>query len=191
MPIRLLRSADYSRQAWKNGGGTTEEIFREDLPNGDVAFRLSIAAVERDGPFSTFPGIDRTIMLLAGHGMILDHKGVGSHRLDRLFAPHAFSGDVETDCRLIDGPCRDLNLMVRRSIASGSVSVMDMSAGSMVSGLPKDVRLLHILSGVIAVNEFAARAGDTLALEEGAAPSIRTSEPVRLALIHVRWKGKP
>ncbi len=37
----------------------------------EFLWRVSIADVERDGPFSRFPGIDRTIVLLEGAGMRL------------------------------------------------------------------------------------------------------------------------
>src|SRR5262245_28609327 len=101
---------------WKNGLGTTREIAIN--PAGstmtDAAFRwrFSIADVPQSGPFSSFPGIDRHIMVINGTGMVLR---VGSGAPERLgpFAPFAFSGDAETSCELIDGPIQDFNLMVR------------------------------------------------------------------------------
>ena len=70
---RLLTPADYRPMPWKNGAGRTTEIAAH--PAGAAldafAWRVSIADVERDGPFSRFPGIDRTIVLLDGAGMRL------------------------------------------------------------------------------------------------------------------------
>eukprot|EP01035_Chromulina_nebulosa_P052956 gene52956-72284_t len=51
---------------WRNGQGMTEEIvnFPPESSLADFDWRLSIAHVEKDGPFSVFPGVVRTILLL-------------------------------------------------------------------------------------------------------------------------------
>ena len=50
---------------WKNGGGVTSELARS--PQADeFDWRLSVAEVATDGPFSQFPGIDRLLVLLSG-----------------------------------------------------------------------------------------------------------------------------
>src|SRR5512147_1621544 len=71
--VRVLGPADYRTMPWKNGGGRTTEIAA--APRGaDLAgftWRISVAELERDGPFSAFPGVDRTLVLLAGNGMRL------------------------------------------------------------------------------------------------------------------------
>ena len=77
MTGRILRSSDYQRMPWKNGGGTTTEIWKAASPAGEMLWRLSIADVASDGPFSEFPGIDRWIMVIAGKGMELTIDGHG------------------------------------------------------------------------------------------------------------------
>ena len=62
-------------------------------------------------------------MLLEGRGMVLAFDRAPEVRLDRPFAPFTFDGAWRTDCRLIDGPVRDLNLMVDRERARGTVEV--------------------------------------------------------------------
>jgi len=114
---------------WKNGGGLTEEIASH--PDGatldSFAWRVSIAEVTRDGPFSRFPGIDRTIMLLEGAGMRLS-RGDREIVLRTPFEPYAFDGGEEIDCALIEGPVRDFNAMVRRDRAHGSISAVGSRA---------------------------------------------------------------
>src|SRR4029077_2512621 len=77
--VRLLTPNDYRSMPWKNGAGRTTEIAVH--PPGAAldafAWRVSIADVEQDGPFSRFPGIDRTIVLLGGSGMRLRGTGMG------------------------------------------------------------------------------------------------------------------
>ena len=113
----------FSRKAlpstpWKNGGGTTQEIAIWPPEAGFNAFdwRVSIGTVAADGPFSIFPGIDRTIVLLDGEGMRLrSADGRVVHRLDEPHEPFAFSGDVAVDCTLIGGASSDFNVMTRRA----------------------------------------------------------------------------
>ena len=110
---------------WKNGGGRTTEIAVHPPGAGLDAFdwRVSIADVEADGPFSPFPGIDRTIVLLDGAGMRL---AGGDHAIDLRvrYEPFSFSGDVPMTCTLLSGPVRDFNLMLRRGRVLGSVAAL-------------------------------------------------------------------
>lgn len=116
---------------WKNGGGTTREIAVFPSGAGFDAFgwRLSVAEVERDGPFSGFPGVDRTIVLLRGAGMRLrDIRGGGEHALTDAGAPHAFAGEATIEARLIDGATSDFNVMTRRGQWSAKVERLQSRA---------------------------------------------------------------
>lgn len=96
---------------WKNGGGTTTELFRLPDPDGDgFLLRLSVADVEQDGPFSFFPGIDRVLLILKGNGCILNDKT----RLTIDSTPLHFSGEEEIHCHLINGGFKDFNVMTKR-----------------------------------------------------------------------------
>ena len=55
---RRVLLSDVKASPWKNGGGVTREIAKGAAagPDDDWGWRISIAEVERDGPFSTFPG---------------------------------------------------------------------------------------------------------------------------------------
>jgi len=114
---------------WKNAGGLTEEIATHPEGAGLERFdwRVSIAQVARDGPFSRFHGIDRTIALIEGAGMRL--SGAGRDIVLRTpFEPYAFDGEDPIDCTLLRGPVRDFNAMVRRDSARGSVTAIRASA---------------------------------------------------------------
>jgi environmental stress-induced protein Ves len=114
--MRIIRAADCLVMPWKNGGGTTTEIAV--APKGatlnDFDWRISMAHVGQDGPFSSFPGIDRTLSVLTGAGITLAF-GDGEHvKLDRSSAPYPFAADRAVDGQLVDGPIDDLNVMSRR-----------------------------------------------------------------------------
>ena len=115
MAARVARNADLVRVPWKNGGGTTAEVaaFPDGAGFDAFGWRISMADVESDGPFSAFPGIDRTLIVVEGNGIELDVEGV-SYLLDGPSAALSFSGDDTTAGRLLSGPIRDLNVMTRR-----------------------------------------------------------------------------
>jgi uncharacterized protein len=97
---------------WKNGGGTTYEIARA-AAAGEFEWRLSLAHIERSGPFSNFAGYRRALTLVSGAGCVLDGVGSTAARLDRPGMSVRFAGDANVSCELIGGECWDLNLMVR------------------------------------------------------------------------------
>lgn len=96
-------------------------------------WRVSIADVVQDGPFSRLPGVDRAIAVIEGEGMVLTVDGI-EHRVLAATGPVAFDGSATTSCRLLAGPVRDLNLMVRRGRASGSMDVIDVVMPVAVDG---------------------------------------------------------
>ncbi|MGX5181917.1 HutD/Ves family protein [Streptomyces avermitilis] len=121
----LLPAAERVAVAWKNGGGVTREIAAAP-PGADMAafaWRVSLAEVAADGPFSAFPEVERTLTLVEGAGMDLT---VGGRRrlVDTRYVPQDFPGDVPTDCRLLGGPVVNLNVMWRRGGAAPAVAVV-------------------------------------------------------------------
>ena len=100
---------------WRNGFGRTRELLAWP-PGCDAdgwAVRVSVADVEADGPFSSFPGIDRAFAVLQGDGVQLDIDGATT-QLRAGDEPLVFAGESSVQARLIGGATRDLNLMVRR-----------------------------------------------------------------------------
>jgi environmental stress-induced protein Ves len=113
--MRILRAENHRRMPWKNGGGVTTEIavFPDGAGLDDFAWRISMAQVASDGPFSLFPGVDRTLAVLEGEGIVLDIEGRAPVTLTRTSPPLAFPADRSTSARLVSGPIVDLNLMTR------------------------------------------------------------------------------
>ncbi|RUP31055.1 MAG: HutD family protein [Curvibacter sp.] len=117
---------------WKNGGGVTREIVCQPPGAGldDFDWRVSIAQIASDGPFSRFAGVDRVITLLEGAGVSLaSGDGAVSHRLSTPWQPFAFAGEAAIDSRLLDGPCDDFNVMTRRERCRASVTVLRGDVG--------------------------------------------------------------
>ena len=117
MSAQLVDLAHIAPQPWKNGAGLTRELAVH--PPGatpdNFDWRLSVAEIATDAPFSPFPGIDRCIVLLHGAGLLLrSPSGIVERRLSTPGDPFHFAGDDTVNAQLIDGPSVDLNVMVRR-----------------------------------------------------------------------------
>lgn len=115
---RAIHLDDVPAAPWRNGGGVTRELLA--VPEvGPWSVRVSVADIESDGPFSCFPAVTRCMAVLCGAGVELEVSG-RVHRLDPSSPAVTFDGDAAASARLIDGPVRDLNLMV--TDGSGSLS---------------------------------------------------------------------
>ncbi|MEU0372306.1 HutD family protein [Streptomyces sp. NPDC006283] len=112
-PVHRFDVETLTAGRWRNGGGATREVVSRPAGTEEFGWRASVADIDRDGPFSAFPGVDRTFTLLAGDGVRL-----ACPAFDRLLArvgePFAFSGEHAPDAQLPAGACRVLNIMVRR-----------------------------------------------------------------------------
>jgi uncharacterized protein len=155
--MRRRGPGDYQDMPWKNGGGVTRELLRWPHPRRpkDFRVRLSIATVATPGPFSLFPGVDRTLVVLEGEGMVLalarEEREV---TLRPTSPPFAFPGEAPCDCRLLGGPVRDFNVMVDRNLATASVERVSLAAGERRMLAPEEGTLwLYGLSGQAHVGE--------------------------------------
>ena len=110
----VYHASERSFTPWKNGGGQTAEILA--LPEGAgldaFELRLSTAVVASDGPFSSFPGINRVLTILQGGPMILTIEG-REVELGKTSPPFAFSGALPCSARLSGPQVLDFNVMTR------------------------------------------------------------------------------
>ena len=170
MEIVHLTHRDYARQPWKNGGGTTTELCRDEAA-ARWRWRLSIADVERSGPFSDFAGYRRFIVLVEGRGMALAIEGAPPIVVDVPYRPLAFDGGSRTQCTLLDGPIRDLNLIVDEARLEATLDVRRLEPASAFRVVPAPLQLVHALAGRCSVAIDACRtrldAGDTLRVDDG------------------------
>ncbi|RAX41833.1 HutD/Ves family protein [Rhizobium tropici] len=168
--MKLLRASDHKRMPWKNGGGETVEIAvsPEGAGLADFDWRVSMATVATDGPFSVFPGIDRTLSILNGEGMTLFIEGRSPKRLTQASEPLAFAADAPTSATLIDGTITDLNVMTRRGRFTHSVRRVLVDGPSEVAfGDGTILVLCH--RGNAEIDGMALDAGDCLLISDDSA----------------------
>lgn len=158
--MTVHRFAELPVVRWKNGLGITREVAMgpPDATSDDFAWRVSLADVDTASPFSLFPGIDRTIVLLEGPGFTMTLDGERRHALTRTLEPFAFAGESRVEVELAGGATRDFNLMVRRGRAQGAVSVL--KASSPVT-LPPDGVVAYVADGAAHVDGVTLARGDS------------------------------
>lgn len=120
--MQIIGPNEFKRLPWKNGKGETIELAIND--GGTMAafdWRISMARVTEDGPFSDFSGYQRQLLLLEGVGITLKHQNSdasydGRNEYQTLATPLAvanFDGGLITSGTLINGPISDFNLIVK------------------------------------------------------------------------------
>ncbi len=116
----VIARAAWTTQRWANGGGITHEIWRfraddrgVDDPEGAASshgfdLRLSVAEIEGAQPFSSFPGLHRTLIPLDDNALSLV---IGTHGVP-MTKHHAFHfpGSVPAETRG-SGRAMDFNVM--------------------------------------------------------------------------------
>jgi uncharacterized protein len=119
MSLHTVACDGVEPQPWRNGGGRTRELLA--WPGfDDWQLRISVADIDRDGPFSPYPGIERWFAVVEGRGVRLQLPG-GAASVTTDSAPLHFRGEDAPGCELLAGPTRDLNLMLRRGCGSATL----------------------------------------------------------------------
>ena len=113
---------------WRNGGGTTREIVTQKSEDGQgFDWRLSLAVVDENGPFSRFPGMERIFTVVEGDSIALTVDG----RVHRVAhgVPFRFSGDASVRATLPRGAVQVLNVITRSAEVSAAVVVNWLAPG--------------------------------------------------------------
>jgi environmental stress-induced protein Ves len=120
--MRIIPPSEFKVMPWKNGGGITHEILKEER-DGKLLWRLSIAEVASDGPFSLFPGLSRILTVIEGEGLELTAPDRVLYALP--LHPVSFPGDLTITSKRIGGDVRDFNVIFDGNIIGADVTVHD------------------------------------------------------------------
>lgn len=172
---------------WKNGGGETREILVS--PPGasldTLAWRISLATVASDGPFSVFKGIDRTLCVIRGAGIQLQ---VGSSPVARLLEntePYSFDGEAPASADLIDGTIVDLNVMSRRGSFRHSVRRLTVN-GQLLLPPSQGVAIVFCQRGSVQCAAASLAAEDCAVIDgPSSAIELHATEPTEILLIQL------
>lgn len=117
--MKRFTSENFVIMPWKNGGGTTTQLFILPGP-ANFNLRISIATVSQDGPFSLFPDIERNLLILTGNGCELktENKVI---ELTESSPSFVFQGEESISCSLLEGTFTDFNVMTARKWGKANV----------------------------------------------------------------------
>ena len=164
---RLIPYAQLRPTPWKNGGGITRQIaiWPPEASLEDFQWRISTAEVRSEGPFSSYPCVDRILIVATpGRQTVLSSPDWAAPRPLHYGIPLYFHGETPITATLPDGPLRDFNVMCRRGQACTSLQVHSGPATLQSGG---ECRLLHSLGGTAILHvptgeELRLAPGDSL-----------------------------
>lgn len=164
--MNIIRVSDLVARPWRNGGGITREIL--EVRHGAVLlWRLSMADVASDGPFSDFSGLMRVLTVIDGGAMELITPNGSLMAAPR--QPVQFDGGLAVSSKLCDGPLRDLNLMFDPGHIEGKLGLVEGPLRINLTCTAQQSYALHMLCGKAGVGgDEVLAGGDTLVLEAGA-----------------------
>lgn len=181
--MRVLRRGGDRAIPWKNGRGTAHQIAVSPATAGYDAldWQVSRPEISADGPFSSFPGLDRQFMLVAGDGLTLRIRSARENlafdrRIDAPLEPFAFRGDWEVACVLHGGPVRAFNVMTRRGRAGARLEIAEASAARPVAKCSGETLLVYVARGPVEAwgtwGKSTLAADDSILLDEDGATEI-------------------
>jgi environmental stress-induced protein Ves len=139
-------------QPWRNGLGTTRVIHES------LAWRLSLAEIRGTLSFSSFPGLDRILVLVSEAPLTLTIDG----ELRRLSRGRlvGFAGEASVMPSPASSGATVLNLMTARSIAESTASPVLIDGELVVP--PSTTAILGILAGDLRWNGILLPVGTVL-----------------------------
>ncbi len=166
--IQILKSENYREGRWLNGLGLSWDIAAapHDAGAQDFDWRMALARIDSSVAFSHYPNVDRIFTLIEGKGLDLVFDDRKILKIDKRFVPHEFPGDVKTACVVNNGPCRALNLFIRRGAWKASVRVLN--ANDDLNIISAQTTLAFALQGSFKLAAGGIlNCGDTLHLSPG------------------------
>ncbi len=163
--MRIIRFSELETIPWKNGGGVTREIaaVRE---NENIIWRLSIADVASDGPFSSFVGLTRILTVIEGNGIKLTSTDRTIEAA--LGAPVKFDGGQAIDSKLIDGPICDLNVMFDPKRCHADVILLKAPDHlKLQANSTQNIAIVGLEGETLVERKHPLRFGDTALMETG------------------------
>ena len=140
----VIPANEYRRERWRNGLGWTREIHAAGDP---WQWRLSIAEIDQDAPFSSFPGVDRELVLLSGNGLRLCFDDGESTLLEPPHGRLRFAGERAVTGELVDGPTQDFNLMWRRDAIDAQLWHRPLVGPMVIFAEAGTTWAVHLLAG--------------------------------------------
>jgi environmental stress-induced protein Ves len=181
-PSTVLSAAKHRQYRWRNGLGESSEIAAEQVGTTiSTGWRLSIATVEADLAFSSFPGMDRQLMALSQRGLDLDIDG--KRRSLAQWEIASFTGEAVVSSVAVTVPTLDLNLMVDRNRHTGTLDASVVCGATEFTSPTGTTMFVVVLDGAISVGDRTVSIHDALRVEPAHTYEARGDATVAIARI--------
>ncbi len=131
---------------WRNGGGMTREILRQGSED-DFLWRVSLARIDRSGPFSAFPGYQRSITLLDGGSVELEFADGRQFALDPRLKAHCFPGAPPPHADLGETPATVFNLIASDRLTGARLLPRPLVGAMVLFDHPNEDWFIYMLGG--------------------------------------------
>lgn len=169
--IHLILKSNFNKMPWKNGKGSTNEIFiyppSSTLAKNDFSYRLSSAPIEQDTVFSLFPSKQRLLTTVKGAGFKLNSDEYEKFEIAN------FSGDEKTECELLKGPVLDFGIIYDPKKVKIQAKVLHLKADFNFSIAAENDYFITVLGGQITHNEQTLEELETLHYQQEQSCSLR------------------
>jgi environmental stress-induced protein Ves len=164
---------------WDNGKGKRRELALQPMdgsPSSGFAWRMGVAYVTADAPFSPMSGVDRWITLVDGDGFDMESSDFGTpYRLSKPLSPFGFRGESPITAKVLGSETQVFNVMVRRGVFNAQVEKLTASTLPPWSSL----LLVYCTHGELGV-DVSGKSKHTLTPGQGAlwrhgSPTLRVS----------------
>lgn len=183
--MQLLPAGQRTAQAWKNGGGSTAEVavFPAGAGWDDFGWRVSIASLAQSGPFSAFPGIERSFYLLDDAlQLVIDDQ---TRMVDAHQPLVEFSGEAKVAAELPSTqPQQAVNVMSRRGRFAHSLRALELDGSSHLE-LQAEHTLLLVVRGSCRVNGESLQTLDACLIESGARLDLEAAPQTRVLMVEL------
>jgi hypothetical protein len=198
--LKIVRRSDYPAIPWKNGRGIAHLIAASPAGAGydSLDWQVSRPEIAANGPFSSFPGLDRQFMLVTGNGLTLKIRNRGDglsfdRRIDVPLEPFAFRGEWDVECVLQDGPVQVFNVMTRRGHAGARLEIVEPAAARPVAKPAGETLLVYVARGPVEAwgcwGKATLAAEDSILVDDDGATEIAIAptegRSARLALVRM------
>jgi uncharacterized protein len=172
--MRIIRKSDLVEGRWRNGMGVSWDIAADSngFAAGEFGWRLAIARIDADVPFSLYEGVDRVFTMIEGNGLDLEFEDSRLLSIRHAFVPHFFSCEIPAFCHLHDGVCFALNLFVRRDRWTAAVDILSSNAEIFHSG----PIILYGLDGAATADGERFLPGDTVLTSDNVSVSATSAK---------------
>lgn len=175
---RLLLAKDRTPTRWKNAAGSAVTVASgpADATSESFDWRVSIATIDKDADFSSYPGIQRYLMPLSAGILTMAMDDIT--RDVPMYETTEFAGESTVRAINVAGTTLDLNLMVRRRAGHGRLTAHVVDGSANVSAAPGEIAIIVILEANFGLDYL-----DAVELQPNSNLDLVGSGPIAIARI--------